>query len=693
MKKTFCRTALVPSLIMVASAAAQQTGQPESGKAPAKKLDEIVVTGNPLKSSEVVVPVSTLSSDDLVLKRGSTLGETLDGMAGVANAAFGPNAGRPVIRGLDGDRIRVLNNSGASFDASNVSFDHNAAIDPLAIERVEVLRGPAALLYGGGAIGGVVNVIDNRIPKEPIRGVGGTFEARAGGSERERGVSALMEAGNEAFALHADGFHRTTDDYRVPSAAGLGDRIVNSASRSKGGALGASMTFKSGHVGVSRSEYRTLYGTVAEPDVKIDMKQSRTTLEAELGDLPGVVENVSLRWGRTDYEHVELEGAVIGTRFTNTGDDFRLEVRHPKLGPLSGVVGVQAESFKFAALGEEAFVPATRSRSTAAFAYEEAELGRWKLTFGGRAEKSRVNSDGTAGSGIARFGAVANKTFDLFSASGALLYRVDADIGLTASIAHSQRGPAFYELFADGPHLATAAYELGDAGLQREKSNAFDAGIQWKWGAQRKSSARLGVFVNRFDNYIALRRSGVDRDAEGNLGVSDCGDGTSVESGCAAGILPEYRYEGVKARLSGFEAELKIRLLDQPATLDWELKADLTRAQDLTHGEPLPRIAPLRVNQALILSHGPWSLRGDVDYAARQSRVPANDLGGATLGYTMVHAAVSYSARLPAGRLLLFAKLNNLGNRLAYNASSIDTVRLLAPLPARGIKVGAQLSF
>lgn len=686
-------TALLPSLMIAGSMAAQPTEEVLAATAKPKKLEEIVVTGNPLKTDDVVAPVSSLSGADLVLKRGATLGDTLDGIAGVSNASFGPNAGRPVIRGLDGDRIRVLSNSGATFDASSVSFDHNTAIDPLAIERVEVLRGPAALLYGGGAIGGVVNVIDNRIPKEAISGAGGAIEMRVGGPERERGSAGLLEAGNGSLALHADGFDRTTGNYRVPRGAGLGDRIVNSGSSSKGGALGASWTFAGGHMGLSRAEYRSNYGTVAEPDVKIDMKQSRTTLEGEMTGLGQTLESLSARIGQTDYRHTELEGSEVGTRFTNKGHDFRLEARHAPLGPASGLVGVQAESFTFAALGEEAFVPSTRSRNQAIFLYEEVQPGPWKISMGARAEINRVTSAGEAASGIARFGSAAEKVFRLFSASTGVLLKLDADASLTASLSHSQRGPAFYELFADGPHVATAAYELGDRSLQREKSNALDAGVQWKWGPSGKSNARVGVFMNRFDNYIALRRSGILRDAQGRTGVIDCGDGTSRESGCAARILPEFRYQGVKAGLSGFELEARLRLVEKPHTLDWEVKADYTRAQDRTNNEPLPRIAPMRLNQALIYSSGHWSLRTDVDYSARQGRVPGNDLAGATPAHTLVHAALSYTAQLPGATLLAFLKLNNIGDRLAYNASSIDTVRLLAPLPGRGIKAGVQLNF
>ena len=684
---------LAPALLLSAGASAQSINNAALAAAEPKKLDPIVVTGNPLKDADMVAPVSVLAGPELLLKRGTTLGETLDGLPGVSNSFFGPNAGRPIIRGLDGDRIRILTNSGASFDASSVSFDHNATIDPLAIERVEVVRGPAALLYGGTAVGGVVNIIDNRIPRDAINGYGGTVEARVGGAEKERGYSTLLEGGNGQFALHADGFHRETGDYKVPSSAGLGNRIVNSASESKGGAIGGSFTFNGGYAGISQSEYRSLYGTVAEPDVNIDMRQTRTAFEGESGKLGSVVESISIRGGRTDYKHVELEGSEVGTQFTNKGNDFRIELKHAKLGPLSGVIGAQGESFKFSALGDEAFVPDTRTRNQAIFAYEEIAAGAWKLSLGARAEKNRIRSDGEGGTGIARFGAPGEKAFNLGSFSAGVLYKIDDKTSITGNLARSQRGPAFYELFADGPHIATGAYEVGDANLAKEKSTALDLGVQWKWGASGKSSARLGVFSNRFNNFIALRRTGTDRDTEGHTAVNDCGNGTSSESGCSAAILPEFRYQGVKARLAGFEAETKIRLVEQPYVLDWEMKADFTRAQDLTNAEPLPRIAPLRVSTAGLYSNGPWSVRAEIAHTTAQDRVPANDLFGATAAYTMVNAAASYTIKLANTSALLFLKGSNLGDRKAFSASTVDTIRGLAPLPGRGIKGGMQYNF
>ena len=662
-----------------------------------QKIDEIVIIGNPLDARDVVAPVSTLSGIDLLLKKGSTLGDTLTSLPGVSQSWFGPNASRPVIRGLDGDRIRILNNLGASLDASSLSNDHNPSVDPLVVEKIEVLRGPAALLYGGAAIGGVVNIVDNRIPRGNVSGLSGSLETRFGGAERERGSSAVAEFGGGPFAVHVDGFTRDTDSYKVPGSTGVGldngNRVINSASGAKGGAIGASYQFDKGYVGAMHSEYQTNYGTVAEEAVRIDMKQKRDSVEANFRGLNGLITGVFAKFNQSDYEHTEKDDGVPQTTFKNKGNDFRLEVKHAKIGALQGVVGVQAEDFDFSALGAEAFVPLTNTKSQAIFAFEELDLGAWKIQFGGRVEQNKIRSDGETGSGAARFGEGRTRAFTAGSASVGAIYKINPALSITSNLAFTQRAPTFYELYADGPHGATGAYEAGNPSFGKERSAAIDAALVWKNGA---SSARVGVFAQKFSNYISLRRTGIDRDVDGNgagVGVTDCGDATSVESGCTAGVLPEFRYRAVAARFAGFEIEGKQRLIDEPYTLDIEAKADYTRAEDRTNNQPIPRVAPLRITGGLVWAIGNWGARMDVQNVAKQNRFSSDDTGGATEGYTFINASATYGFKFDQIRGTLFLRGTNLADRKAFNASSIDTIRNLAPLPGRGIKVGVQVNF
>jgi iron complex outermembrane recepter protein len=689
-------SAAVASAISVSTAADAQvlTAAPQ-------KIEGVIVIGNPLDARDVVAPVSTLSGTDLLLKKGSTLGDTLNSLPGVSQSWFGPNASRPVIRGLDGDRIRILNNLGSSLDASSLSNDHNPSIDPLVVEKVEVLRGPAALLYGGAAIGGVVNIVDNRIPRSAVEGISGSVETRFGGAERERGTSAVAEFGGGGFQLHVDGFTRDTDDYKVPGSTGIGrdngNRVVNSASAAKGGAVGASYQFDQGYVGAMHSDYQTNYGTVAEEVVRIDMKQKRDSVEANFRNLGGLISGVFAKFNQSDYEHTEKDDGVPQTTFKNKGNDLRLEIKHAKLGLLQGVIGLQAENFNFSALGAEAFVPLTNTRSEALFAFEELTAGPWKFQFGGRVEKNKIRSEGEAGSGslanTERFGEGRTRAFTAGSASVGAIYKINTAFSLTSNFAFTQRAPTFYELYADGPHGATGAYEAGNPSFGKERSAAIDLALQWKNGA---SSARVGVFAQKFSNYISLRRTGIDRDADGNgagVGVTLCADGTSVESGCTAGVLPEFRYGAVSAQFIGFEIEGKQRLIDGSYTVDVEAKADFTRAEDRTNNEPIPRVAPLRVTGGVIWAMNNWGARFEVQNIARQDRFSRDDLGGATAGYTFINAAATYGFKFDQIRGTLFLRGTNLTDRKAFNASSIDTIRNLAPLPGRGLKVGVQVNF
>ncbi len=700
-KFTAMHGAVASAISAISAISVANPAQAEEAAAAPQKVDEIVIIGNPLDARDVVSPVSTLAGTDLLLKKGNSLGETLNNLPGVSQSWFGPNASRPVIRGLDGDRIRILNNLGSSLDASSVSNDHNPSIDALVIEKVEVLRGPAALLYGGAAIGGVVNIVDNRIPRNAISGVSGSLETRAGGAERERGSSAVTELGAGGFALHLDAFTRDTDDYKVPSSTGLGlnngNRIVNSASQAKGGAVGASYQFDKGYVGAMHSDYKTLYGTVAEEAVRIDMRQKRDSVEANFRGLDGLITGVFAKFNQSDYEHTEKNDGVPQTIFKNKGNDFRLEVKHAKIGALQGVVGVQTEDFDFSALGAEAFVPLTRTKNQAVFGFEELSSGAWKIQFGGRVEQNKIRSEGGAGSALItntdRFGSGRTRTFTTASASVGAIYKINPVLSVTSNLASTQRAPTFYELYADGPHGATGAYEAGNQSFGKERSTAIDLALQWKVGA---SSARVGIFAQKFSNYISLRRTGLDRDADGNgngVGVTACADGTSVESGCTAGILPEFRYSAVAARFVGFEIEGKQRLIDGPYTVDVEAKADYTRAEDRSNREPIPRVAPLRITGGLVWAMGDWSARIEAQNVAKQNRFSSDDIGGATDGYTFINTAVTYGFKVDRIGGTVFLRGTNLADRKAFNASSVDTIRGLAPLPGRGVKVGVQVNF
>jgi iron complex outermembrane receptor protein len=647
-------------------------------------LAPVVVTGNPLGSSNPAAPVSSLSGDALVLRRGSSLGETLNGLPGVSSTYFGPNASRPVIRGLDGERVRVMNNAAASMDASTLSFDHAVPIDPLVVDRIEVLRGPATLLYGGNAIGGVVNALDNRIPREPLDGIQGSAEVRAGGAERERGGAAVVEAGNGRLAVHADAFSRDTADLRVPrhvpndkgTPLPQATRIRNSASNTQGGALGGTVFFDQGQFGVAADTYQSGYGVVAEEDVRIRMKRDHVGLAGELRSPDGAVwRKLRVNLNGTRYEHEEVEGTgEVGTVFKTRGNELRVEAEHAPLGPVKGVLGAQVEAFNFSALGEEAFVPTTRTRREALFMLEELPWTGGTLSAGLRLEHARIESDGDTDPAAPRFGPPTGRSFTLRSASLGNVFKPAPHWALSSGLSFTERAPTSFELFANGVHAATGSYERGDSSLGSERGTNLDVAATWTSGPDK---LRVGAFHTRFSRFISLEASG-----------ADIVDGTDT--------FPEYVFRPVRARLVGVEIEGKHRLLNGAWSLDLSGRLDVTRATNLDTGEPLPRVAPLRAQLGLDTRNGPWSASLEVDHHARQSRVPATD--SATDAYTLVHAAVSrrimFGGEGQSGSdALLFVKLNNVGNTLAYSASSQQQVRALSPLPGRSLKAGVRVNF
>ncbi|PKO74039.1 MAG: TonB-dependent receptor, partial [Betaproteobacteria bacterium HGW-Betaproteobacteria-15] len=449
------------------------------------ELAPVPVTANPLGagSDEMVVPVSVLSGRELSLGRESTLGDTLKSLPGVSATSFGPNSSRPVIRGLDSERVRIMQNGVGILDASSLSFDHAIGIDPLIIEQIDVVRGPAALLYGGSAIGGVVNAIDHRIPKEQLDGITGRGEVRFGGAEDQKSGAIVLDAGNGLFAIHADVYERKTNDMDIPGYAVSSrkhredgtprehrGRLVNSASRADGGALGASLTFDNGYVGLSYAGHDNKYGVVAEEDVIIDQSTDRWDLATEFKDLGNIINRVKFRFANTDYKHVEIAGGEPETRFSNRGNEGSLEIGHGNIGNLSGAIGFQFQDSKFAAIGEEAFVPKNQTESRGVYVYEElpvslANTDDLKLSLGGRVDRVDVDSDGGG-----RFGAAVSRDFTPKSIAAGALFKIDEQWSLAANLSSNQRAPSYFELYANGPHVATGQYEVGNVDFDIERS-------------------------------------------------------------------------------------------------------------------------------------------------------------------------------------------------------------------------------
>lgn len=662
-------------------------------------MEELVVSAGAGARSrlEVAQPTSVLTGEELDRQRKATLGETLAEQAGVSSSSFGPGASRPVIRGLGGERVRTLSSGIGSADAAGTSPDHAVSLDPLSAERIEILRGPATLLYGSSAVGGVVNTLDGRIPDYvPEEAISGDVSLGGGSSADERSGALSLNGGRGVFAWHADYSRREADDQEIPDDARaedgdpLGGVLENSALDTESGSLGASWVGERGFLGVSASGFDTLYGVPAghhheegeeaeeeeEEAVRIDLEQRRFDLKGEIlfagvgdavgsasGPLLGWIEGVKVRLGVSDYEHVELEGAEVGTRFANDSWEGRVEVvQRPStvaVGSLSGSVGVQASSSDFVAVGEEAFVPASVTDDLAVFAFQELSRGAWTYQLGARVESRDLDPAGR----------LPERSFDGLSGSLGLVWKLSEHHSLTAALSRTERLPTATELYADGPHVATRAFEIGDPDLGAEDSLGID--LSWKTHLERVHG-EVNLFHNRFDGFIYEDFTSAEEDG-----------------------LDIVRFVQRDAEFTGAEVDLLWRLGEVAGGhFDLRTRADYVRAE-LTDGlgsageRSLPRIPPLRLGLGLSYHRGPWQGTVEVRRAEEQDRVSARETP--TDSHTLLNASASY--RLFAGDTVtdLVLRGTNLTDEVARN--HVSFLKDDVPMPGRDVSLLVRVAF
>jgi iron complex outermembrane recepter protein len=662
--------------------------------------DEVVVSAaaDPRSQLEVAQATTVLLGEELDLRREATLGETLSEQAGVSSTSFGAGASRPVIRGLGGDRVRVLTEGLGSADASNASPDHAVSLDPLSAERVEVLRGPATLLYGSSAVGGIVNVFDGRIPDYlPEDGVSGRVEIAAGtvADERSGGVS-LDGRGAGRLAWHVDYLRRKAGDYDIPGFAEAGHddeaheegehdeeeevfgRLPNSALDSESGAVGLSWVTDRGFLGVSYSGFDTFYGVPGhhpheedgheedeheedehgeEEDVRIDLRQRRIDLRGETVADFGIFRGAKLRFGVADYEHVELEGSEVGTLFTNESWEGRLELVQRTvetgLGPLTGSLGLQASRSDFVAAGEEAFVPPSVTDTLAVFAFEEIARGPLRYQLGLRWETSDIDPEG----------ALPARSFDGLSGSAGFVWELRDGMSFNASLSRTERLPTATELFADGPHAATRTFEIGDADLDVEDSLGLDVTLK---AARHRFRGEIAAFVNRFDGFIFESFTGEEIDE-----------------------LEVVRFVQEDVEFRGFEVDLDFVLFDRDDRhLDLLVRGDWVRAE-LEDGSPLPRIPPVRASLGLSYHQDRWRGLVEARRVEEQDRVAANETP--TDGHTLLNAMAGY--RFFTDRLVtdVILRGTNLTDEEARN--HVSFLKDEVPLPGRNLSLILRVSF
>lgn len=656
-------------------------------------LDEVIISA-PLERPlhQQAQAASILAAQELNLSNEPSLGQTLARIPGVSSTFFGPASSRPIIRGLEGDRIRVLQNGLNTIDASANSPDHGVSFDTSNLKSIEVVRGPATLLYGSNAIGGVVNAIDGRIVDEKLEA--GTLRGAMGGrfSSVDQGyqTNMMLEGGlGHGVAFHVEAFTRAAEDYRAPGELRSkafqqanplppGDQeardvVTNSYLRSEGMTGGLSYVWDEGYIGFAWTELHSRYGSPAESDVFIDMNQTRLDVRGAFYDLIPLVKELSYRFAWSDYEHAEFEGGQDNTVFKNDGFDLRIEAKHEKIAGMEGVVGFQSDRSDFMVNGAEAFMPPSITQSNALFLFEELTAAeKLRIQFGGRYERisvESVNSDA--------FGAARERNFDNLSASLGAVYTPTDRYSAAFTITYAERAPTAQELFANGPHVATGAFEVGNPNLGLESSIGFDLNLRKRTGWITGS---IGGYYTRYNGFIGNLPTG-------NVIVTPDGD-----------TFNEFAYRSIDAEFVGGEIDAQIHLLhpidgndsDTPRTnLHWQIRADAVRARNTETGTSLPRIPPFHLTNALVFQRGGFTARLEGIYAAPQDRTSANELR--TDSYFLVNASLNYQFKVARTTCDLFVKGMNLTDEQAREHTSFlkDTV----PLPGRGIVVGMRTTF
>ncbi len=713
--------------ILLALATAPALAQEDARHDEVKDLSAVVVRATPLPQTaeDLARPVEVLAGARLDEAKANSLGETVNRLPGVQSSYFGPGVGRPIIRGMDGARVQVLSDGLSSGDVSTVSVDHAVSIEPFLANQIEVLKGPSTLLYGSGAIGGAVNVVDGRIPEaateDPFEG---RAELRAGSVNSEKTGMVRVDGTSASghFVFHADALHRETGDYDIPgyaeSAAMRASEqeegeeegheeeeeahgvLPNSFVRTDSGALGVSYVGERGFLGVGASLFNTRYGVPGhaheheeheegeaeagaeeEGPVHILMDQRRSELRGGLNGL-GAFDTLRVKLARNEYTHTEYEGQEVGTVFDNDSTEARVELAHRGWAGWDGAFGLQASDRDFRAIGDEAFVPASQSRDIGLFWMGRRSFGPVDLELGARHDRNSVDVDADEAIGPSR-------DFSATSLSASARWNLGEDLHLSFGLDRAQRSPTAEELYSNGLHVATQSFEFGNPDLDVETANRAEIGAHWHHGPIKIGAS---VYAVDYTDFVYLADTGVED------------DGT-----------PARVWNQGDARFTGAEAELQWTFLDND-TGQWSLRAfgDLVRGRltgdgtrevafsvphdDHTHDYTaeialsgnLPRIAPWRVGGELRWEGEHWRAGAGAVRYARQDNVA--DFESETAGYTLVNANVAWHLDTPGGNAWeLFVDGSNLLDEEARPHTSF--LKDLAPLPGRNISAGVRLFF
>jgi iron complex outermembrane receptor protein len=610
--------------------------------------ESVTVSPNARDTFESYQPASVLGGEDLQQRLGNTLGATLGNEPGVNVRSFGSGNARPVVRGLDNDRVLILENGARTGDLSSQSADHGVTLDPATATQIEVVRGPATLLYGSSAIGGVVNLVSDEIVTKPLEGVHGAFTVQGATADENAGIAGNVSGGNGKLAYRVNGSAQRTDDYDTPDG-----KVPNSQSNSKSGGGSLAYTDNDGFLGASYQYVDTRYGVpfVEEGETTLHPRRHRVDLRGERRNLGGFISGVKFLGGFRDYQHDEIEASgEIATSFKNKVTEGDLYLNHKAFGALTGTFGGRLEHRDYSALGEEALAPPTIQNSYSGFVYEELTFRHISVQFGGRVDHTSFDPDGAA---VERPD-VPQRDFTNFSGSVGVLGYLRDDLTLALNLARAARNPSLEELYNLGAHVGNFAFEVGDPTLPTEIAYGADLSLRYR------TSRFVGegtVFINSIDKFIFPFQTGeVEED------------------------LPVVNFTSADSKFTGFEAHV-----DAGLTKDFwlVLGGDAVRGELRDGGGPLPRIPPYRLWAGLRFEHKQFHIEGEVKNVGKQTRVYGAETP--TDGYTLVNFHGSY--QLTTGRTIhtITVRADNVGDELYRN--HLSYIKDLTPEMGRSFRL------
>jgi iron complex outermembrane receptor protein len=631
-------------------------------------IEEIVVTAHPLSGEGLSQAADVLVGDELDRKRSSNIGATLAKQPGIHSAQFGKAVGRPIIHGLGGPRVKIMEDRIDTLDVSVSSGDHAVAVEPFIAERIEVLKGASTLLYGSGAIGGVVDVHTGRIPHEVPDKFTGGIDARYDNNTNGNTTTMKLNGGSGRFAWHVDGTIKDGDDYRIPGStlsarqqalegeAGARGELPGSMFDSKSSAVGASVIEQWGFLGFAAGRTESEYGLPGDPDgiPVLNLVQQRRDFELGIREPFLGFHSFNFRAGSVDYQHKEIEpSGEVATTFENDAWEARAELVYER-GLHSGTIGVQHTEREFSAIGEESFIPPVDTTDTGVFWVGQRSYDAFDLELGLRIGRVEHNPS------------LANsEEFDTYSASGGLVIPLAEGWFVGLLVDHSARAPVGEELYSEGPHLVTGTFERGNADLDNERATSFSATVQYDgefWHATATG------YYTRFTDFIYQQATGAFIDS-----------------------FPVLAYNQIDARYLGIDLEIttSVARWDGGEVLVRGM-FDLVNAKLDTHGnDNIPRTPPMRYGFGIEANWG--RIQTSIDYLRVDTQADIAPLELVTDGYNDISAHVGFELALAASSLNFFLEAKNLSDDEQRIHTSF--IKEVAPAPGRSIEFGVRWVF